>query len=128
MECAALGMLDAFRALEVSRIGSDVCLACTIKGELVMMVGMTVPILGKEGSIWALGSDRLFEYPRAMLEEGRKVTEYFLSFHSGFSNYIGADNGLTIRWLKHLGFRIGEPEPLGISGQLFRKISIGDNN
>lgn len=126
-ECAAVGMVDTFKALEVSRAGSDICYAVSLNKELAMLVGVTIPLLGGEGSIWALGSDLLFKYPRAMLEEGRKGVKHFLSYHSRYSNYIGADNELTMCWLKHLGFRIGEPEPFGVSGQLFRKIIIGDN-
>tara|TARA_Y100001973_G_scaffold7367_1_gene10267 strand:- start:80 stop:538 length:459 start_codon:yes stop_codon:yes gene_type:complete len=36
-------------------------------------------------------------------------------------NYAYSENKKTLRWLKHLGFTIGEPEPYGVKEALFCK-------
>tara|TARA_R100000664_G_C2718391_1_gene112669 strand:- start:186 stop:644 length:459 start_codon:yes stop_codon:yes gene_type:complete len=34
-------------------------------------------------------------------------------------NYAYSENKKSLKWLKHLGFTVGEPEPYGVKGALF---------
>lgn len=122
-EISAVGMTPK-QALEFSVKFSDEAYCACVNGEPSMIFGFTVPMVSEIGEIWALGTDRLFSVPRAMLLEGRRVVKYMLTKATTLHNYIGADNKHSINWLKRLGFTIYEPIPRGVHGEMFRLIEI----
>jgi hypothetical protein len=80
---------------------------------------------GDGGSvIWLLATDELLATAgnrRQFLREGRRWVDSLFERH-GFrylENWALASNLTTLRWLRHLGFTIDTPEPMGRSCQLF---------
>ena len=86
--------------------------------------GMPVGICGVNQSlIWLLGTDDLFatsSHRRQFIRGGRKWVDGLIEDGNDFlHNWAMYSNKTTIRWLKHLGFTIDTPAPMGSSAQLF---------
>lgn len=73
--------------------------------------------------IWLLGTEKLTATKRRRLQlckEGRGWVETCLDAAGmAIGNDVYAKNTRSIRWLKHLGFNVASPRPLGESGALF---------
>ncbi len=83
-----------------------------------------VGLTGLNGNrIWMLGTDELVATRARRLQlckEGRGWVEHCLSVAGmAIGNDVYAKNRASVRWLKHLGFSVAEPRPLGLSGALF---------
>jgi hypothetical protein len=109
--------------LLLSFAGSDECYMGLINEKKALIFGVSVPLFGT-ANIWALGTNVCDEAPLSMVKVGRSVVQDFLSRYPRLENYCAADYEKSIRWLKKLGFTIGDPEPHGVHGELFCKISI----
>ena len=86
--------------------------------------GQPVGLTGLSGSrIWMLGTDELTATRRRRLQlcnEGRGWVEHCLSVaRMPIGNDVYASNTESIRWLKHLGFTVDEPRPMGHAAALF---------
>ena len=86
--------------------------------------GLPVGICGvNESLIWLLGTDDLFatsSHRRQFIRGGRKWVDGLIEDGNDFlHNWAMYSNQTTIRWLKHLGFTIDTPAPIGVSAQLF---------
>lgn len=87
--------------------------------------GDAVGICGVVGNaIWLLATDELLatdSHRRQFIRGGRQWVDGLLS--SGrftfLENWALASNVTTLRWLKHLGFTIDTPAPMGRCLQLF---------
>lgn len=90
--------------------------------------GQTVGVCGVGGNqgnlVWLLATDELLateSHRRQFIRGGRQWIDGLLS--SGqfrvLENWALASNTTTLRWLKHLGFTIDTPQPMGRSCQLF---------
>lgn len=80
----------------------------------------------KIGVPWLLGTDEIVKYPRQILVESRKILKKALeSKFEYLYNYVHEDNELSKKYLKVIGFKIYEPEPMGPYGELFRKFDMG---
>ena len=122
-EVLALG-LGPVEAVTVSFAGSDVCLAGCIDGVPALIFGLGLPLLGEAGEIWALGTPACGRAPVAMVKLGRVAIAEFLKVCPALENWCDARYDKTHRWLRLLGFTLGEPEPYGPKKALFRKLSI----
>jgi hypothetical protein len=87
--------------------------------------GQPVGICGvRDGtSIWLLATDELLatsSHRRQFIRGGRKWVDGLMADgHTLLENWAMASNTTTLRWLKHLGFTVDTPAPLGPSLQLF---------
>jgi hypothetical protein len=72
-------------------------------GSIVGMFG--VADAGHFGSPWLLGTDKLTETKRVMLPVAAKWVEDKLDQYPLLLNYVHADNTVSRRWLKSLGFK-----------------------
>tara|TARA_Y100001968_G_scaffold16005_1_gene12733 strand:- start:2473 stop:2961 length:489 start_codon:yes stop_codon:yes gene_type:complete len=86
--------------------------------------GMPVGLCGVNDSlIWLLGTDDLLStssHRRQFIKGGKRwVNELINEGNTFLHNWALASNSTTFRWLKHLGFTIDEPIPLGEDGKLF---------
>lgn len=74
--------------------------------EPVCMVGVAeTPGFPKVGIIWLLGTPLVEDHPLALLRLAPKVlAEWGERFPHGLQNYVDAENSLSRRWLKLLGF------------------------
>jgi len=86
--------------------------------------GVPVGLTGLNGSrIWMLGTDELTATRRRRLQlcnEGRGWVEHCLDVAGmPIGNDVYAKNTASIRWLKHLGFTVADPRPMGHAAALF---------
>jgi hypothetical protein len=98
---------DSLTALRTSYETSQRCYTVwTPKGEPVCMVGMAeTPKFPKVGIIWLLGSRLCEDHPLGLLRLAPPVlTEGEQLYPHGLQNYVDAENTLSRRWLKLLGF------------------------
>lgn len=97
---------------------SDICRCIeTDDGEPVGLTGLN------GNRIWMLGTDELVATRRRRLQlciEGRGWVEHCLDAAGmAIGNDVYAKNTASIRWLKHLGFSVAQPRPMGRSAALF---------
>ena len=73
--------------------------------------------------IWMLGTERLTESKKSRWQlcvEGRKWVDSCLKqVQAPLFNQVYSKNTDSIRWLKHLGFTVERPHPIGPSAALF---------
>jgi|TARA_R110002126_G_scaffold62497_6_gene160926 hypothetical protein len=72
-------------------------------GDVVGMFG--VSYCGHFASPWLLGTDKLTETKRVMLPVAAKWVEEKVDQYSLLLNYVDADNTVSMKWLKSLGFK-----------------------
>ena len=72
-------------------------------GEVIGMFGVVSHPNGV-GTPWLLASDRLPEVAREFVPQSKKWVENMLEKHDVLYNYVFAENTISIRWLKWLGF------------------------
>lgn len=86
--------------------------------------GVPVGLTGLNGNrIWMLGTDELTATRSRRLQlckEGRGWVEHCLEVAGmAIGNDVYSKNKASIRWLKHLGFSVAQPRPIGPSAALF---------
>lgn len=112
------------KAVETSRNASDFAWTALINGEPVMLFGCGCSLTSPVAEVWALGTDACTAVPRDMLVYGRQKIREMLDIYPEMQNYCDARYTAAHRWLKKLGFVIGDPVPYGPKGSLFCKIYI----
>lgn len=74
-------------------------------------------------TIWLLATDGLTStrsHRRQMCTLSRKWVDLCVAeVGATIGNYTYSGNKKSIKWLKHLGFTVGEPRPYGVKGALF---------
>lgn len=78
----------------------------------------------KTGIPWLIGTHALSRSPRPFLRETRQWVSAWMEHYSALTNYVDADYEKAIRWLRWLGFTIGDPEPYGAPGAMFCRIEM----
>ena len=109
---------DPMEAVVGSWESSDIC-RC-----IEMDAGQPVGLTGLNGSrIWMLGTDELTATRRRRLQlcnEGREWVQHCLDVAGmPIGNDVYSKNTESIRWLKHLGFTVADPRPMGHAAALF---------
>jgi hypothetical protein len=89
-------------------------------GRLVCLFGVVpMSLVGVTGIPWLLGSDDVCAYGRPFLRRNRAMIDRWLADFPVLTNVVDARNTVSIRWLRWLGFRLGEPTPMGPRGLPF---------
>jgi hypothetical protein len=101
--------------------------------KIVIVYGDGVPLtalglcmrdfLSGTGVPWLLSAEQALKYKRQFLKLSPPIIEEMLDICPKLVNYVHADNKLSIRWLKWLGFTIEDPEPTGPQGELFHRFT-----
>ena len=97
---------------------SDICRCiASADGEPLALTGLV------RNRIWLLGTEKLTatrERRLQLCKEGKMWVETCLE-RAGMAigNDVYAKNTRSIRWLKHLGFEVATPRPMGPSAELF---------
>lgn len=93
---------------------TQVWTATTRDHEPCLIFGVNpICLLSGLGSPWALGTDRVFEYPGALVQSGRRYIATMAQHHPHLVNYVDARNTRSIRWLRRMGFTIHPAKPHG---------------
>lgn len=123
IEVAAMGVTPR-QAVEWSRQLSDHAWVGLIDGVPSMMFGCGCNLVSDAAEVWALGTDNCTTSPREMLVYGRKIVKMILDIYPRLQNHCDARYTAAHRWLKKLGFTVHKPEPHGVHGEEFCKITI----
>jgi hypothetical protein len=83
-------------------------------GRIICMAGVApLSLIGSTGIPWLLGSPLVAENRRAFMVETRRMVAHWLTLFPLLRNVVDARYDAAIRWLRWLGFAIGEPFMLG---------------
>jgi len=112
VECRALGHSPK-QALRDGLIASSLCLTALVDGRPEAMFGLVVNnALAGEGTPWMLGTEAIYDHPRAMLRWGPRFVAAMLDSTPALSNLVSIDNARAIRFLRRMGFHTKEDRML----------------
>lgn len=119
-EIAAMSALSPVDALAMSVDKAGVAMVGVMDGvpELIFGAG-DASILTGVGAPWLVSSDKLLSRPMWALRESVRWRDKLLSRYAVLRNAVHADNLVSVRWLKWLGFTIHPARPIGRNGELF---------
>lgn len=112
VEVITLG-LDPVDGLLQSLIGAREAWTYRADGRIVCMAGITpLSLIGRTAVPWLLGSELVIQHRRAFMAETRRMVAHWLTLFDALLNVVDARYEAAIRWLRWLGFEVGEPFPL----------------
>lgn len=107
-ECAIMGH-GPKEALRLSLRYSTLAYTCKIDGRPEAMFGLSsICLLTGEGSPWLLMTDVAAKNAKALVRDGRRYSVLFQTVFPTLRNHVHADNHVAVRWLRRLGYAIGE--------------------
>lgn len=113
-EVLALGVDPVEGLLTSLRSSQEAYTARAADGRIICMAGVSPATLtGPTGVPWLLGSDLVPVYRRPFMLETRAMVARWLTLFPVLRNIVDARYAAAIRWLRWLGFTIGEPLPIG---------------
>lgn len=122
-EVAAARGVTPFEAMALSLRKSARAWTIIADGVPIAMFGVgDVNILAGIGSPWMLGTDELPRHSTIFLRNCAYWVGQLLEGYSVLRNCVDDRNKLSIRWLRWLGFEVGDPVPF--KGQLFRMFEM----
>ncbi len=74
--------------------------------------------------VWMLGTTEISKKKKSFAKLSKPMIAQLLGLYPVLSNIFDARYYKTIRWLRWCGAKFGEPYPLGINRELFRKFEI----
>jgi len=80
--------------------------------------------LAKEGIPWMLTSNLVDKHTKEFLKQSKGLLETMLAESSMLINMVDKRNKQSIRWLKWMGFEIGEAVPFGAEQLPFHPFSM----
>ena len=126
LECAALGRTPK-SALRLGLVGSIHCFTALRDGRPEAMFGLAdVCALNGTGAPWMLGTEAIYEEPRAMLAVGPKIIDLWRFNCRRMSNIVGAQNVRAQRMLRAWKFTVGDKVTM-IGGLEFLDFSLGES-
>lgn len=112
-EVLALGV-DPVDGLLQSIAGAREAWTYRADRQIICMAGITpLSLIGRIGVPWLLGSELVLQHRRTFMTETRRMVAHWLTHFDVLRNVVDARYEAAIRWLRWLGFVIGEPFPLG---------------
>lgn len=107
LECSIMGHSPK-SALRQSLTDATVAWTAKVDGRPEAMFGAsTIGLLTGEGSPWLLVTDTGAHHAKALVAFGKQYTEEMQRIFPILKNRVHAHNSTAIRWLRHLGYRIG---------------------
>lgn len=90
-------------------------------GDLIAISGISGSLIDpKVGVVWMLGSGKVDQFPKQLMKGQRQYVRDLLKGHDMLLNFVDNRNIKAQKWLRWLGFHVGEPRPFGAAGLLFR--------
>jgi hypothetical protein len=99
-----------------------------IDGAPVAMWGTIGVLLGGKAQLWLLTSPGVYKVsPLRFARVYQSEVQNMLKTFTLLENYVDARYDAAIRLLDITGFTIGDPEPTGVDGAMYRHFWIGKN-
>jgi len=122
---AGVGIPPAL-AVGFSVATSDPGWAVELHGEPVAVFGVrrvpdTTGQNRRVGVPWLVATDVIERYPVHFYRVSKDIIADMRSRYDYLENWVDARNALSVRWLRWAGFTVGEPEPWGVAGLVFRR-------
>lgn len=116
IECGAFGY-QPLAALLTSIRNATEAWTGLVDGEPVCMFGVSqLVMMDDEGQPWLLATDKMVRHARVFLRLNRGVIPVWRRRYGRLFGAVSAANAVSIRWLRWLGFAIGDTAfPVGPS-------------
>jgi hypothetical protein len=103
-------------ALQIALEESDVSFAAVdADGRVLLLFGVALLTEYDAGSPWMLAAEGFpFHRQGEFLRRSRWIVGTWIAFYHHLVNMVDARNTASIRWLRHLGAKIGDPVPYGV--------------
>jgi hypothetical protein len=125
IEIKAANNLKPLESLLKAVETSTACVVVWDDKEPLAIFGMgTVSPMTGTAIIWLLGTDASLKYPRAFMKYPRMVIAEMLKEAKTLTNYVHVRNTVSVKWLKALGFNMGEVQKLGMYNEPFQKFTM----
>ena len=118
-EARAMGVEDPGAGLVKSVEVSEKCWAVLDGDTVVAMFGVD-----SLDAVWLLGSDRMREHGHFFYEAPKLYLAEMLWGRESLWNFVHAENFVSLRWLKTLGFSLLDPVAMGPLGEKFRPVIL----
>ena len=76
-------------------------------------------VLSQVGSPWMLATDMVEKLPRSLLKVSHAVVEKMRDLYPNHLNFVSARHTAAQRYLRALGYTIGDPIPYGMHADDF---------
>lgn len=120
-EIAAASGRSPGKALAFSLRKSSLAYTAMVDGVPEVMFGVgDINVLTRTGAPWLLGTDAVTTHYVAFLRGSVNWREQLLRRYRVLMNAVDDRNTASKRWLRWLGFTLGEPRPLGVERKPFR--------
>lgn len=124
-EIAAASGRSPGRALAFSLRKSSLAYTAMVDGVPEVMFGVgDINVLTRTGAPWLLGTDAVTTHYVAFLRGSVNWREQLLRRYRVLMNAVDDRNTASKRWLRWLGFTLGEPRPLGVERKPFRVFEL----
>lgn len=96
-----------------------------VEGKVVCLFGVTpVEELEGVGVIWMLATREFNKYSRLFPIRSKEVIADAIRRFDYIFNYVHTKNQKSVNWLRWLGFKMNDPEPIGHTGELFTRFEM----
>lgn len=112
-----------FRAIAQTMSAAPVK-AGLVDGKPVCLFGVVPFSISGGGCPWMVGTDGIESIPRTFVRESRKIVQGWRREFPYLENWVHDENEVSKRWLRWLGFALGEPEPFGPYNAPFRRFVL----
>ncbi len=125
-ECIASGTPNLHEVLVTGIRRSVACWTAEVDGEAALITGVAPlhTLLGDTGVPWMLGTELVTKHQRAFIRMSPEYIARMLGAFSHLLNFVHAENTASVRWLKHMGFRLEQAAPYGPLRELFHRFEI----
>lgn len=123
-ELTASGHTDFVRVLRYSVSSSSLCAAAEVDGRVHALFGASpLSLIGGIGAPWFLGSDAVLTHRRVLQRLAPGYISEMLQAFPHLINRVHADNTVSVRWLRRLGFTVHPPR-VNAYGYLFHDFEM----
>lgn len=104
---------------------SLLCWSAFADGELGCIIGCApLSLVSGIGSPWMLGTPVLDRHSRILVRVTPRYIDEMLKAFPHLVNHVHTNNTTSKRWLRRIGFTIGEAAPFGALGEPFHRFEM----
>lgn len=116
---------EPLEAVQRSVAHSLLCWSAFADGELACILGCApISIVSGIGSPWMLGTPVLDAQSRVLVRLTPRYIAEMLKAFPHLVNHVHAHNHTSKRWLRRIGFTLGEAAPFGALGEPFHRFEM----